>query len=318
MRFTQEQIARAKEIPVEGIARYLGYTVIKKGNYFSLKEMDSLMINTTKNLWWRYSNGMHGNSIDFMMKFGNLNFYQAVQECLDIGNINYDYDSKIQRKCETSNEYPQNKKMKLPQRSDKFQRLYAYLIKKRKLSVDTIQFFINQKILYEESKYHNMVFLGRDKKGKIQYAGIHGTLELNGKKAFRGDVAGNNKSYGVNVRREDSNSIVVFEAVIDLMSYFEIQNKITGSCKENLLALGMLADLPLETFLKENQQIKKIIFALDHDEKGREATDKLMKKYHKKGYKVREYVYPGKYKDINDYLKMGFQGRKIPLTRGRL
>ena len=46
------------------------------------------------------------------------------------------------------------------------------------------------------------MFLGRDKKGKIQYAGVHGTLELNGKKAFRGDVEGNNKSYGVNLRNE--------------------------------------------------------------------------------------------------------------------
>ena len=122
------------------------------------------------------------------------------------------------------------------------------------------------------------MFLGRDKKGKIQYAGVHGTLELNGKKAFRGDVEGNNKSYGVNLRNDKSTKLVVLEAVIDLMSYFEIQNKMKESCEENLLALGMLADLPLETFLKENPQIKEIIFALDHDEKVQEATEKLIKK----------------------------------------
>ena len=74
--------------------------------------------------------------------------------------------------------------MKLPKRSDRFQRLYAYLMKKRKLSSDTIQFFIRKQLLYEEEKHHNIVFLGRDKEGKIQYAGVHGTLELNGKKAF--------------------------------------------------------------------------------------------------------------------------------------
>lgn len=316
MRFTKEQIEQAKQIPVESIARSLGYTVTRKGNYFSLKEMDSLMIHTTKNLWWRYSNGSHGNSIDFMMEFGNLNFYQAVEECLKIANI--DYDPIEKKEDMIPKEKFRSQKMELPKKSEKFQRLYAYLMKKRKLSSDTIQFFIKQKILYEESKYHNMVFLGKDKKGNIQYAGMHGTLELDGKKAFRGDVAGNNKAYGVNLRNENSKKIVVFEAAIDLMSYFEIQNKMEGFCEENLLALGMLADLPLETFLKENQQIKEIIFALDHDEKGKEATDKLMKKYQKKGYTVCEYRYPQEYKDINDYLKLGFQGRKIPLTRGRL
>ena len=191
-------------------------------------------------------------------------------------------------------------------------------MKKRKLSSYTIQFFIIKQLLYEEEKYHNIVFLGRDKKGKIQYAGVHGTLELNGKKAFRGDVEGNNKSYGVNLRNEKSTKLVVLEAVIDLMSYFEIQNKMKESCEENLLALGMLADLPLETFLKENPQIKEIIFALDHDEKGQEATEKLIKKYQQRGFEVCKYQYPEQYKDINDYLKLGFQGRKIPLTRGRL
>ena len=85
-------------------------------------------------------------------------------------------------------------------------------------------------------------------------------------------MEGNNKSYGVNLRNEKSTKLVVLEAVIDLMSYFEIQNRTKGSCEENLLALGMLADLPMETFLKENSKIREIIFALDHDEKGQEGV----------------------------------------------
>ena len=41
MRFTQEQIDQAKQVPVERIAKSVGYTVVKKGRYFSLEEMDS-------------------------------------------------------------------------------------------------------------------------------------------------------------------------------------------------------------------------------------------------------------------------------------
>ena len=252
MRFTQEQIDQAKQVPVERIAKSVGYTVVKKGRYFSLEEMDSLMINTRKNLWWRYSNGTHGNSIDFLIEFANYSFQQAVKECLEVANIDISFQQDEIKNYRKDYDNTSSREMKLPKRSDRFQRLYAYLMKKRKLSSDTIQFFIRKQLLYEEEKYHNIVFLGRDKKGKIQYAGVHGTLELNGKKAFRGDVEGNNKSYGVNLRNEKSTKLVVLEAVIDLMSYFEIQNKMKESCEENLLALGMLADLPLETFLKDH------------------------------------------------------------------
>ena len=40
----------------------------------------------------------------------------------------------------------------------------------------------------------------------------------------------------------------------------------------------MLADLPLETFLKENPQIKEIIFALDHGGKRTRGNRKINKK----------------------------------------
>lgn len=91
MRFTQEQIDQAKQVPVERIAKSVGYTVVKKGRYFSLEEMDSLMINTRKNLWWRYSNGTHGNSIDFLIEFANYSFQQAVKECLEVANIDISF-----------------------------------------------------------------------------------------------------------------------------------------------------------------------------------------------------------------------------------
>ena len=94
MRFTQEQIDQAKQVPVERIAKSVGYTVVKKGRYFSLEEMDSLMINTRKNLWWRYSNGTHGNSIDFLIEFANYSFQQAVKECLEVANIDISFQDR--------------------------------------------------------------------------------------------------------------------------------------------------------------------------------------------------------------------------------
>ena len=49
----------------------------------------------------------------------------------------------------------------------------------------------------------------------------------------------------------NSTELVVFEAAIDLMSYVDI----FADYESNKLALGMLADAPLETFLGEHPQI---------------------------------------------------------------
>lgn len=307
MRLTSEQITMAKEIPVEKVASAMGYTLVRKGNYFSLKEMDSLMIHTKKNRWWRYSNNQHGNSVDFMIQFGNYNFIEAVIHCLEIGNIsikmNWDEMERMvksKRKLKTKKEI---KEMRLPPRAENFRRLYAYLMKRRMLSADTIHFFIKNKLMYEDSEHHNIIFLGKSADGKIHYAAKHGTFEMNGRKAFRGDVAGNNKSYGVNLRNPESEKVVVFEAVIDMMSYFEIEKQAEIKCLDNLLALGMLSDAPLDTFLNENPQIRKIVFALDHDKKGIEAMENLEEKYKEKGFLVSRYFYPENVKDVNDFLK---------------
>ena len=52
---------------------------------------------------------------------------------------------------------------------------------------------------------------------------------------------------------------ILFEAAIDLMSYVDIFT----DYESNKLALGMLADAPLETFLREHPQITSIRFCLD-------------------------------------------------------
>ena len=91
---------------------------------------------------------------------------------------------------------------------------------------------------------------------------------------------------------------MVFEAAIDLMSYMDIHRDF----ESNMIALGMVADAPLETFLKEHPQISSIRFCLDNDKAGREATEKLMEKYYELGYEVADYPPPKGCKDYNEWL----------------
>ncbi len=78
-----------------------------------------------------------------------------------------------------------------------------------------------------------------------RFASMRGVFDKQGK-PFKCDVAGNDKNYGFNVVNVNSTELVVFEAAIDLMSYVDI----FADYESNKLALGMLADAPLETFLQ--------------------------------------------------------------------
>ena len=82
------------------------------------------------------------------------------------------------------------------------------------------------------------------------------------------------------------------------MSYVDIFT----DYESNKLALGMLADAPLETFLREHPQITSIRFCLDRDEPGRKAAAELMRKYYELGYEVEDCPPPAGYKDYNEWL----------------
>jgi DNA primase len=75
-----------------------------------------------------------------------------------------------------------------------------------------------------------------------------------------------------------------------------------NSAKENtLISLGGVFDNALEKYLETNSEVKEIIFCLDNDVAGREATQKLSQKYAEKGFDVK-CIFP-RLKDFNEDLK---------------
>ena len=175
--------------------------------------------------------------------------------------------------------------------------LISYLNQERGISRTVIDLFLKDGLIYESRHYHNVVFKGNDKNGVTRFASMRGVFDKQGK-PFKCDVTGNDKNYGFNVVNENSTELVVFEAAIDLMSYVDIFT----DYESNKLALGMLADAPLETFLREHPQITSIRFCLDGDEPGRKAAAELMRKYYELGYEVEDCPPPAGYKDYNEWL----------------
>lgn len=290
--YTEEERERALQVSLTSLASSLGYSPIRQGAHYSLKEMDSLIIYNDRS-WNRWSGKgtiNSGSQIDFLLEFGGISSVpEAIQYLLEFSG------ERIQDVyVEPAKEKKEKREFKLPEKNDNYRRLYAYLMQTRGLSQEVVSFFVHEKLIYEDAAHHNIVYCGRDPEGNIRYAGLRGTADKYGK-TFKMDVPGNDKNYGVNIVNKKSNVLKVYEAVIDCMSYIDL----FGDKESNKLILGMVEDNPLQQFLKDYDHIEEIAFCLDSDEAAEKALygdlskpeekrkPGLIEKYRNLGYKVR-------------------------------
>lgn len=301
--FTEDELAIAKSVDLVAVAASLGYTPKRIGNYYTLKEMDSMRI-YNRSHWCRFSRryekGENGGSqIDFLRVFAGMDVKEAVFWLLDFAGYRRINDTREKPilKYQVAYKEVEMKPFVLPQPAHSNDYLYEYLTNDRAISRDVVNFFVNQGLIYESMPYHNVVFKGNDKDGVTRFASMRGVFDKQGK-PFKCDVPGNDKRYGFNIANEESTELVVFEAAIDLMSYMDIHRDF----ESNMIAFGMVADAPLETFLKEHPQISSIKFCLDNDKAGRNATEMLMEKYYQLDYDVTDSPPPKVCKDYNEWL----------------
>jgi len=307
------RITKAKETSMLELSRFLGFTPVRAGRYYTLKEHDSVRIYNDRT-WCRWSDKTGGSQIDFMMVFGNCDSVrEAVNQLLDFQGIRPDMVIQKEERRKQDKHEDSCKAFELPPKAENYKRMFAYLMQARKLSYDTVSFCVRKGILYEEALHHNCVFVGRDKDGVPRHATCRGT---NTYKKFVGDVEGNDKNYGMNIINSASDEVKVFEAAIDMMSYMDL----TGDYTSNKLVLGMTADNPLEQLLNDQQHIKKISFCLDWDKAGQEAVygkeradgswrQGLLEKYKQKGYLVRDISKGYTERHLSLEIKEGFQGK---------
>lgn len=304
-RFSSEELRAAKETDLCDIAGRLGYTVKRIGHYHTLEEMDSMRIYNRRS-WFRWSREHHssgrgGSQIDFLKEFAGMGTREAVFWLLDFAG--YDRDAPgtgsmgLRHQAQTVSGTGK-KEFVLPAPSGGNSYLYHYLNHERAIGREVIDRFVNAGLIYESAGFHNIVFKGNDRDGITRSAYMRGVYNRNGK-AFKCDVAGSDKNYGFNVFQEKSGEVMVFEAAIDAMSYADM----FPDHGKSLVALGMLWDAPLATFLSEHPQVQCITFCLDNDIPGRKALESLMEKYYGLGFDVGEKYAPEQYKDYNEWLK---------------
>lgn len=312
-RFTGEELTIAKSVDLCAVAENLGYTIRRVGKYHTIKEMDSIRI-YSRSHWFRwsrqYEKGENGGSqIDFLRVFAGMEVKEAVFWLLDFAEYKRleESENKIVLKNQVVEKQEVKKPFILPVAAGSNTYLISYLNQERAISKAIIDYFLKKDLIYESRGYHNIVFKGNDKAGVTRFASMRGVFDKDGK-AFKCDVAGNDKQYGFNDVNENSDELVVFESAIDLMSYMDIY----CDYESNKLALGMLSDTPLETFLAEHTQIVNLRFCLDNDEPGRKAAVELMEKYYQNGYEVEDCPPPAGYKDYNEWIKATKLLQRVP------
>jgi len=103
------------------------------------------------------------------------------------------------------------------------------------------------------------------------------------------------------------------------MSHGSIRNAETGDKEawkqQNRLSLAGTSGIALPQYLEKRPCVEELVFHLDNDEPGREASESLMKKYVDKGYSAWSELSTGK--DWNDDLTVMIRRIRNEKARSR-
>ena len=298
-KFTEDEIRKANSVDILSLARGYGYEPEKAGRKaVHMKHSGGLYIFPENNRFFQWTgpdDGVKGGAIDFVMREENLSFPEAVGKL-----IGKEFSPSVKRVVPY--EKKEREPLVLPEKADNMKRAYWYLVSVRGISPKIVSHFMNRKMIYQEKKYGNCVFVGYDAEGTARYCSMRAARDNS---SFKMDATGSDKSYPF-FHEGKTDLLIVTEAPIDLMSYLTLHRNTL-----NALALCGLYDGALQAYLTDHPQIKRIELCLDADGPGREAARQFQNKYTAMGYAV-TVEEPRSGKDWNEYL----QKRKTP-ERGR-
>ena len=290
--FTEEQKLRANAADLVEFLRFKGEPLIRSGPEFRMSSNHSVTVQG--NEWYDHATEKGGGPVSFLKEFYGMNYQEAVLTLLseDTGQL-CPQVAAPKKKVE--------KEFALPPANDTNKRVFAYLLKHRRLDRDVLTAFVRMGLVYEDQKYHNAVFVGQDKDGVAHHAHKRSTNSQG--KSFRMTVEGSDFRYAFNWPGHNSH-LLVFEAPIDMLSFISMH---TDGCwpKYSYVALCGTSSQPMLGMLERYPQIDTVHFCLDNDQAGQLATKRLAKLARDKGLTVDALV--PVLKDWNEDLCANFQ-----------
>lgn len=294
--FTDDQKQRANAVDLEDFLTRQGEKLLRSGREKRLASDHSITVRG--NEWYDHATEKGGCAIDFVQMFYGRSFPDAVTMLLN-GEQGQAYRPSEQKKPEPPQPFV------LPEANHDMRRVYAYLTKTRCLDREVVSTFARAKMLYEDAKYHNAVFVGFDKEGVARHAHKRGTYTQG--EPFKGNVDGCDPRYSFH-HTGQSDTVYVFEAPIDMLSFLSLYQQ--DWQRHSYVSLCGVAEHALLQLLEENPQVKRIGLCLDNDKAGLKARERLTGILAEKGYGEVFSLLP-RQKDWNEDLQMAHQ---IPVT----
>ena len=295
---TPEQIEKAKQMDLLTYLQSYEPGNLKKISYdtWCTKEHDSLKISNGK--WHWFSRHIGGKTaLDYLIKVKGISFVKAVEIITGYAAVLPPVFSKNEKSIEP-------KELELPKYNTDICEVRRYL-KSRGISDTVIDYCHENKMLYEDAKYHNCVFLGYDG-NTPKYGAVRSTVS-----DFKRDLTGSDKRFSFFIPAEsDTGTVHLFESAIDLLSYASLEIKVKRNWRrDDLLSLAGVyktdkkQDIPLalRTYLERHIGTKAVYLHFDNDEIGRTATKQITEALSSQ-YTVIDQP-PQRGKDFNDYLK---------------
>ena len=306
MNVTAEQIRQAKQMDLLTYLQSYEPDNLKKisHNTWCTKEHDSLKISNGK--WHWFSRHIGGTTaLDYLIKVKGIPFVKAVEI---ITGDQADLPPVYKHAVKTGK--PQ--KLELPEFNADICKVRRYL-KSRGIDDTVIDYCYKAKILYEDAKYHNCVFLGFDG-NTPKYGAVRSTVS-----DFKMDLKGSDKRFSFFIPAEsETQTVHLFESAIDLLSYASLEKRNGRDWRKgDLLSLAGVyktdskpnIPLALKTYLERHSGIKAVYLHLDNDDIGRTAAKQIDEALSEK-YTVIDQP-PQSGKDFNDFLKNEIRKEKL-------
>ena len=234
--------------------------------------------------WYDQYESKGGTAIDFVKKYFDASFQDAVQMLLGQSVI-----------AEPIMPQPRARPaFKLPPRNENMRRVYAYLLKQRCIDRAVLDHFAHKRLIYESADYHNAVFVGTDENGTPLHAHKRSTASQSG---WRANQAVSEAAFSFH-RIGKSGTIYAFEAPIDLLSFISLYQKEWQ--QHSYVALCGVSSDALMHQLAVNENLREVVLCLDNDQAGHVATERISQTLTNKGYSVSTLASMGK--DWNDDL----------------
>ncbi|MCQ8267514.1 PBECR4 domain-containing protein [Streptococcus suis] len=244
--------AQAKALSILEVAKSLGMEMERSSHKeYYWKEHDSFKINTVKNTWnWYSRTGKYGDTINLVQEIKGVSYKEAMT-FLETGNFPEATIVEEERKPFRYTLSPYEKP---------FRKARSYLKQTRGLSDETIDFFLEKGVLAEASYRDRdgyvedvLVFKFLDRNHHIVGASLQGLSPFpdrhDGKGYLKKIMYQSEGIAGLNVAIGSPKRLIVAEAPIDLMSYYELhKDELEDVC---LVAMDGLKEGTLSRYAME-------------------------------------------------------------------